>query len=71
MFVELAAMAAMAAGCQHARITEGNAGQLPSYRVIVCGGLARPPRGTQWEWIIEGGPLRDGAVIVAEPDVKR
>lgn len=72
MLEVLAAMAAMSAGpCQHARITEGGAGAYPSYRVVVCGGLARPPRGTRWDLVIEGGALRDGALIVAEPAAKR
>lgn len=48
--------------CQHATIS-ANSGNGPTYHVTICSAL-RELDDARWDLIIDGGPLRNGAVLI-------
>jgi hypothetical protein len=43
-----------------------NSGNGPTYHVQICDALLKPRPGHQWELIVDGSPLGNGAVILGQ-----
>jgi hypothetical protein len=43
-----------------------NSGNGPTYHVLICDALSRPRPGREWQFIVDGGPLGNRAIIFGQ-----